>query len=89
MRSPDKALAGIENLAGAAKRPTLSGKEENMFSKINEALVAFVSRFEREDGQALAEYGLLLALIAVACLAALTALGLAIAGTLGSITGSL
>jgi pilus assembly protein Flp/PilA len=60
-----------------------------MFSKINEALVAFVSRFEREDGQALAEYGLLLALIAVACLVALTALGLAIAGTLGSITGAL
>ena len=60
-----------------------------MLSTINEALVWFVSRFEREDGQALAEYGLLLALIAVACLAALTALGLAIAGTLGSITGSL
>ena len=60
-----------------------------MFSKINEAMVAFVSRFEREDGQALAEYGLLLALIAVACLVALTALGLAIAGTLGSVTGSL
>ena len=60
-----------------------------MFSKINEAMVAFVSRFEREDGQALAEYGLLLALIAVACLVALTALGLAIAGALGSVTGSL
>jgi len=58
-------------------------------AEINEVLVAFVSRFEREDGQALAEYGLLLALIAVACLAALTALGLAIAGTLGSITGAL
>jgi len=60
-----------------------------MFSKINEALVWFVTRFEREDGQALAEYGLLLALIAVACLVALGALGLAIAGTLSSITGSL
>jgi pilus assembly protein Flp/PilA len=60
-----------------------------MFSKISDALVAFMSRFEREDGQALAEYGLLLALIAVACLAALTALGLAISGTLGSLTGSL
>ena len=60
-----------------------------MFSKINEALVAFVSRFEREDGQALAEYGLILALIAVVCLLALTALGVAISGTLGSITGSL
>lgn len=60
-----------------------------MFSKINEALVRFVSQFEREDGQALAEYGLLLALIAVVCILALTALGLAVAGTLGSITASL
>jgi pilus assembly protein Flp/PilA len=60
-----------------------------MFSKINEALTAIVARFEREDGQALAEYGLLLALIAVVCIAALTLLGLAIAGTLSSITGSL
>lgn len=60
-----------------------------MFSKINEALVSFVSRFEREEGQALAEYGLLLALIAVVCILALTALGLAIQGTLSSITGSL
>lgn len=60
-----------------------------MLSKINEALVWFVSRFEREEGQALAEYGLLLALIAVVCLAALTALGLAVSGTLGSITGAL
>jgi pilus assembly protein Flp/PilA len=59
-----------------------------MFSKINEALAGFVSRFEREDGQALAEYGLLLALIAVVCILALTALGLAISGTLGSITGA-
>jgi pilus assembly protein Flp/PilA len=60
-----------------------------MFSKINEVLAGFVARFEREDGQALAEYGLLLALIAVVCILALTALGLAISGTLGSITGSL
>jgi len=60
-----------------------------MFSKINEALLSIVSRFEREDGQALAEYGLLLALIAVVCIAALTLLGLAIAGTLDSITGSM
>lgn len=60
-----------------------------MFSKINEAMVRFLSQFEREDGQALAEYGLLLALIAVVCILALTALGLAVAGTLGSITGAL
>ncbi len=42
-----------------------------------------------EEGQGLAEYGLILALIAVVCIAALTALGGGIAGTLGTITGSL
>ena len=60
-----------------------------MFFKMNEALTALIARFDREDGQALAEYGLLLALIAVVCIVALTALGLAISSTLGSITGSM
>ena len=60
-----------------------------MLSKMNEALLALVVRFQRQDGQALAEYGLLLALIAVVCIVALTALGLAIAGTLSTITGKL
>jgi len=59
-----------------------------MLSKINEALGPLVSRFEREDGQALAEYGLLLALIVVVCVLAVTALGLAISGILGSIAGA-
>jgi len=60
-----------------------------MFSKINEAMVRFMSQLQSEKGQALAEYGLLLALIAVVCLAALGLLGLAIAGTLGSVTDKL
>ena len=60
-----------------------------MLSKINEALTWLVTRYQREDGQALAEYGLLLALIAVVCIAALTFLGLAIAGTLSTITTKL
>jgi len=60
-----------------------------MVSRIDEALTWLVARYEREDGQALAEYGLLLALIAVVCIVALTALGLAIAGTLSTITGKL
>ena len=42
-----------------------------------------------EEAQGLAEYGLILALIAVVCIAALTALGGGISATLGSITGSL
>jgi len=60
-----------------------------MLSRINEALTWLVTRYQREDGQALAEYGLLLALIAVVCIVALTALGLALKGSLSSITGSL
>jgi Flp pilus assembly pilin Flp len=49
--------------------------------------VALISR--PEDGQTLAEYGLVLALIAVVAVAAVTALGLAISGQLGSIAGAL
>jgi pilus assembly protein Flp/PilA len=60
-----------------------------MLSKINEALLSFLARFESEEGQALAEYGLILALIAVVCIAALTAIGLAIAGHLDSISTAL
>ena len=58
-----------------------------MLSKITAALQGFVARFEREEGQALAEYGLILALIAVVAVAALTLLGLAIADQLGDIAG--
>ena len=57
-----------------------------MLSNITVALLRFVSRFEREEGQALAEYGLILALIAVAAIIALGLLGLAIAGQLDAIT---
>ena len=60
-----------------------------MFSKINEALLSIVTRFEREDGQALAEYGLILALIAVACIIALGFLGLAVSGQLDAITAAM
>jgi len=43
----------------------------------------------REEGAGLAEYGLLLALIAVACVVALGDLGTAISDTLDSVAGSL
>ncbi len=42
-----------------------------------------------EEGQGLAEYGLILALVAVVCIGALTALAGGINGTLGAVTGSL
>src|SRR2546428_837382 len=60
-----------------------------MFSKMNEALLSVIVRFQRQDGQALAEYGLLLDLIAVVCILALNALGLAMAGSVSKITGSI
>ncbi len=56
-----------------------------MLSNISAALLRFVSRFEREEGQALAEYGLILALIAVAAIISLGVLGVAIAGQLDAI----
>jgi pilus assembly protein Flp/PilA len=48
-----------------------------------------VARFQAEEGQALAEYGLLLALIAVVCIAVLGTIGLAIAGKLGQVATAL
>jgi len=60
-----------------------------MLHTISAALLRFAARFEREEGQALAEYGLVLALIAVACIIALGALGLAVGGQLDAITGAM
>lgn len=57
-----------------------------MLAHIASVLIKLVSGWQREDGQALAEYGLILTLIAVAAILALTALGLAIAGELDAIT---
>ena len=45
--------------------------------------------FRHEEGQGLTEYALILALIAVLCIGALTALQGGISGTLGTITASL
>ena len=53
-----------------------------MLSTITAALLRFAARFERAEGQALAEYGLILALIAVVCVIALGVLGLAVSDQL-------
>lgn len=45
-----------------------------------------IERMNREDGQALAEYALILAFIAIVCVLAVTALGLAISDAFGGIT---
>jgi pilus assembly protein Flp/PilA len=59
-------------------------------SKINNWAVSKIAAFKaREEGQGLAEYGLILALVAVLCVGALTALQGGISGTLASVTASL
>ena len=57
-----------------------------MLSTITGTLLRFVARFQRETGQALAEYGLILALIAVVCIIVLGLLGLAVRDNLQLIT---
>ena len=60
-----------------------------MISSIRSALSAAVVHFEREGGQTLAEYGLILALVAVASIIALGVLGLAVSGQLDAIAAAL
>ena len=60
-----------------------------MFSKISEAVLKLFVLYKDEEGQALAEYGLILGLIAVVAIAALTLLGTAITGRLTSINSAL
>jgi len=52
-------------------------------------LEMIIKRFDSEDGQALAEYGLILALIAIFCLIALGALGAAVSGILDDVAAAL
>jgi pilus assembly protein Flp/PilA len=60
-----------------------------MLSNISAALLRLYAWFEREKGQALAEYGLILALIAVVCIIALVALGLAVSGQFDKISAKM
>jgi pilus assembly protein Flp/PilA len=52
-------------------------------------LARFKKLFTREEGATLAEYGLLLALIAVVCIAAITLLGTKISTMFNSVAGSI
>jgi Flp pilus assembly pilin Flp len=51
-------------------------------------ILELAARFHKEEGQALAEYSLILAFIAAACVLALTALGLALAGHLDALAAA-
>ena len=60
-----------------------------MFSKINEALRNLVVRVQDEAGQALAEYGLIIALVAVAAIGALALLAGGIVNVFGDVESEL
>jgi Flp pilus assembly pilin Flp len=60
-----------------------------MLSMINLALQQLFARTVREDGQALAEYGVILALILAVCVVSLGLLGAAILGALDAIIAEL
>ncbi len=51
-------------------------------------LNSVISTLDRQEGQALAEYALIVAFIAAACVISLGALGLVISGAYTSIIGS-
>ena len=60
-----------------------------MYSSIGAALTRLVTRFEHEEGQALAEYGLIIALVATALVVALGALAIAITGSFNALIAGL
>jgi pilus assembly protein Flp/PilA len=54
-----------------------------MLNRVREFGIAFLAGRQAEDGQGLAEYGLILALVAALCLGALATLGTSIAESVG------
>lgn len=55
---------------------------------MNEPFTATTEDQRREEGQALAEYSLILAFILAVCVVVVTALGVAIAGGFGGVMGA-
>ena len=68
---------------------TAGGKEREMLSRTKEVVLRIFAFYKDEEGQALAEYGLILGLIAVVAIAALALLGTAITGQLSGLSGAL
>jgi Flp pilus assembly pilin Flp len=60
-----------------------------MLGKISESVMGLLVRFRSEAGQALTEYGLILALIAVVSIVAVTAIGIAVSDTLDEVANCL
>jgi pilus assembly protein Flp/PilA len=72
-----------------AAAPRRRKGNDTVATKISEAFLKLLVLYKDEEGQALAEYGLILGLIAVVAIAALTLLGTAITGKLGGVATGL
>ena len=60
-----------------------------MASRISYAVMALFVRYKDEEGQALAEYALILGFVAIVAVTALTLVGTAITGKLGGVSAGL
>ena len=58
-------------------------------SRLHAALTDRLSRLDREDGQAMVEYALILALISIVTIAILRAVGVSINGLFGKVNSAL
>jgi pilus assembly protein Flp/PilA len=80
----------VDEVSGKEKTATgKEGKEREMLTRTKEAVLRIFAFYKDEEGQALAEYGLILGLIAVVAIAALTLLGGAITGKLDVVNSAL
>ena len=60
-----------------------------MLNKLNLFVGALIARMQREEGQTMAEYGILIAVIAVVVIVAATLLGTKISSVFNSVAGSI
>lgn len=60
-----------------------------MFDRINHWTVALFARLQREEGQAMVEYALILVLVSIAGIAMLTAIGVDVLGVFTDVENAL
>ncbi len=75
-------LPGWLNQIIRQRNGQFAGRKSEMLTLIREALVYIRAGIQDEDGQAMAQLGLIVSLVAMMCLIALTVVGLVVSGNL-------
>ena len=70
-------------------RPEIGKEVNSMTFSFSDWIAYLNARFNREEGQTMAEYGVVLAVITLGVVLALTALATGITGKIGSVVGYL